>query len=600
MHGVGEAAGVVQVADHQAACAGAVLFELNAIEEQTIRDAAASETNMLAAGQLLSFIDLVGIGDAHLSETRQVALFGHVSPFRGLGNRGVVHQLALEVTTKSAHGSCGDHTLRSSSNAHQAVGAGAGETASNGGLNVTVGNGLDASAGGADFSDQILVTGTIHHHDVELVDGETQAFTEDLDVFSGRLADVHLALSSRRCSQLLHVEVGGVEQTTTVGSSENSHGATLVESTKVGAFTRVNSEIHSRPGAGADLFSDVEHGGFVTFALANHDAALHLDLVHTLAHGIDGQCIRFILQAFAGERGGSDGGLLDDLENFLNEGLIHGTPDEVGRVGEISWTGSWPSPQWISTSERGSLYQWLQESLKSPGTSRSSSMSTKPLVISPSILSADFARLGEEVKAVDEAGADWIHVDVMDGRFVPNITIGPLIVEALRPVTQKPLDVHLMIVEPEKYVPDFAKAGADIISVQVEACPHLHRNLAQIKDLGKKAGAVLNPSTPIDTLEYCLELCDLVLIMSVNPGFGGQSFIESQVQKIRDLRRMCDEKGLDPWIEVDGGIKGGNAWKVIEAGANAIVSGSGVFNQPDYAEAIKGIRNSSSKEAVLA
>ena len=227
-------------------------------------------------------------------------------------------------------------------------------------------------------------------------------------------------------------------------------------------------------------------------------------------------------------------------------------------------------------------------------------MSTKPLVISPSILSADFARLGEEVKAVDEAGADWIHVDVMDGRFVPNITIGPLIVDALRPVTQKPLDVHLMIVEPEKYVPDFAKAGADIISVQVEACPHQHRNLAQIIDLGKKAGAVLNPSTPLDTLEYCLELCDLVLIMSVNPGFGGQSFIENQVQKIRDLRRMCDEKGLDPWIEVDGGIKAGNAWKVIEAGANAIVSGSGVFNQPDYAEAIKGIRNSSSKEAVLA
>ena len=214
-------------------------------------------------------------------------------------------------------------------------------------------------------------------------------------------------------------------------------------------------------------------------------------------------------------------------------------------------------------------------------------MSTKSLVVSPSILSADFSRLGEEVKAVDQAGADWIHVDVMDGRFVPNITIGPLIVEALRPVTTKPLDVHLMIVEPEKYVPDFAKAGADIISVQVEACPHLHRNLAQIKDLGKMAGAVLNPSTPLSTLEYCLELCDLVLIMSVNPGFGGQSFIENQVQKIRDLRRMCDEKGLDPWIEVDGGVKGGNAWKVIEAGANAIVSGSGVFNQSDYAAAIQ-------------
>lgn len=219
-------------------------------------------------------------------------------------------------------------------------------------------------------------------------------------------------------------------------------------------------------------------------------------------------------------------------------------------------------------------------------------MTNKQLVVAPSILSADFSRLGEEVQAVDKAGADWIHVDVMDGRFVPNITIGPLIVEALRPVTKKPLDVHLMIVEPERYVADFAKAGADHIYVQVEACPHLHRNLAQIKDLGKKAGAVLNPSTPLDTLEYCLELCDLVLIMSVNPGFGGQSFIESQVQKIKDLRQMCIERDLDPWIEVDGGIKANNAWKVIEAGANAIVSGSGVFNQTNYSEAIEGIRNS--------
>jgi len=219
-------------------------------------------------------------------------------------------------------------------------------------------------------------------------------------------------------------------------------------------------------------------------------------------------------------------------------------------------------------------------------------MSTKPLVVSPSILSADFSRLGDDVRAVDAAGADWIHVDVMDGRFVPNITIGPLIVQALRPVTSKPLDVHLMIVEPEKYVADFAKAGADIISVQVEACPHLHRNLSQIRDLGKQAGAVLNPSTPLSTIDYCLELCDLVLIMSVNPGFGGQSFIPSQVEKIRELRKLCDERGLDPWIEVDGGIKASNAWQVIEAGANAIVSGSGVFGQADYAEAITGIRNS--------
>ena len=227
-------------------------------------------------------------------------------------------------------------------------------------------------------------------------------------------------------------------------------------------------------------------------------------------------------------------------------------------------------------------------------------MSRPSLVVSPSILSADFSRLGDEVKAVDEAGADWIHIDVMDGRFVPNITIGPLIVKALRPITKKPLDVHLMIVEPEKYVEDFAKAGADIISVQVEACPHLHRNLTQIKDLGKMAGAVLNPSTSLDSIDYCLELCDLVLIMSVNPGFGGQSFIESQVKKIKDLRRICDERGLDPWIEVDGGVKADNAWKVIEAGANAIVSGSGVFNQPDYAEAIQGIRDSSDKKLVLA
>ena len=159
--------------------------------------------------------------------------------------------------------------------------------------------------------------------------------------------------------------------------------------------------------------------------------------------------------------------------------------------------------------------------------------SQKQIVIAPSILSADFSRLGEEIKAVDAAGADWIHVDVMDGRFVPNITIGPLIVKAVRPLTEKPLDVHLMIVEPEKYVEDFAEAGADIISVHAEhnASPHLHRTLSQIRELGKKAGVVLNPSTPLDLIEYVLEICDLVLIMSVNPGFGGQSFIPAVVPK---------------------------------------------------------------------
>jgi ribulose-phosphate 3-epimerase len=220
--------------------------------------------------------------------------------------------------------------------------------------------------------------------------------------------------------------------------------------------------------------------------------------------------------------------------------------------------------------------------------------SKKPIVVAPSILSADFSRLGDEIRAVDAAGADWIHVDVMDGRFVPNITIGPLIVEAIRPITQKPLDVHLMIVEPEKYVEDFAKAGADHIYVHCEhnASPHLHRTLGQIKELGKLAGVVLNPGSPLELIEYVLDLCDLVLIMSVNPGFGGQSFIPGVIPKIRQLRQMCDERGLDPWIEVDGGLKGNNTWQVLEAGANAIVAGSAVFKAPNYADAIAGIRNS--------
>lgn len=211
--------------------------------------------------------------------------------------------------------------------------------------------------------------------------------------------------------------------------------------------------------------------------------------------------------------------------------------------------------------------------------------------IAPSILSADFAKLGSEIKAVEEAGADLIHVDVMDGRFVPNITIGPLVVKAIRPITSLPLDVHLMIVEPERYIDDFARAGADIITVHVEACTHLHRVIQQIKASGKMAGAVLNPATPLDLLEYVLEDLDMVLIMSVNPGFGGQSFIPSALGKIRRLRKMVEEHGLKTRIEVDGGVNASTIGDVVEAGADICVAGSAIFGKPDYRQAIAALRD---------
>ena len=210
--------------------------------------------------------------------------------------------------------------------------------------------------------------------------------------------------------------------------------------------------------------------------------------------------------------------------------------------------------------------------------------------IAPSILAADFTRLGEEIQAVEAAGADWILADIMDGHFVPNITFGPMVVEAVRRVTRLPIDVHLMISEPERYIADFAKAGADYISVHVETCIHLHRTVQLIRDAGARPGVVLNPATPLEALRWILEYTDLVLVMSVNPGFGGQAFISNSIEKIQRLRQMITEKRLSTLIEIDGGVSDKTIGDIAAAGADVFVAGSAIFGSRDYATAIRGLR----------
>ena len=217
-------------------------------------------------------------------------------------------------------------------------------------------------------------------------------------------------------------------------------------------------------------------------------------------------------------------------------------------------------------------------------------MSRGPARIAPSVLAADFSRLGEELRAIEQAGADWVHLDVMDGHFVPNITLGPFIVEAVKRSTGLPLDVHLMIEAPERYIDDFVRAGANTVGVQVETCPHLHRTVGQIHNAGARACVVLNPGTPASAVDVVLPDVDQVLVMTVNPGFGGQKFIESQLPKIESLRARIDELGLDIALEVDGGIASETIARAAASGADVFVAGSAVFGAPDYAEAIQSLR----------